>query len=69
MTTTKAMHVLEERHTYLLTKFQETRSAYVIAEAVAVEHALDALAEKLLRDRVARAARHAMLQHVGGASC
>ena len=69
MTTSKAMATLEDRHAYLIRKFEETRSSYVIAEAVAVEHALDALAEKLLRDRVARAARHAMLQHVGGASC
>jgi hypothetical protein len=69
MTTSKAMATLEERHAYLISKFKETRSSYVIAEAVAVEHALDALAEKLLRDRVARAARHAMLQQLPGASC
>jgi len=69
MSTSKAMATLEERHAYLIKKFEETRSSYVIAEAVAVEHALDALAEKLLRDRQARAARHAMLQHLGEASC
>ncbi len=69
MTTSKSMAVLEERHAYLIRKFEETRSSYVIAEAVAVEHALDALAEKLLRDRQARAARHAMMQHLGEASC
>ena len=69
MTTTKAMHVLEERHAYLIKKFEETRSSYVIAEAVAVEQALEALAEKLLRDRVARTARHAMLQQLPVLSC
>jgi hypothetical protein len=69
MTTSKAMAVLEERHAYLIDKFAATKSSYVIAEAVAVEHALDALAEKLLRDRQLRAARHAMMQHVGEASC
>ena len=69
MSTAKAMATLEERHRYLIQKFEETRSSYVIAEAVAVEHALDALAEKLLRDRQARSARHAMMQHVGLSSC
>lgn len=69
MTTSKAMAVLEERHRYLIQKFEETRSSYVIAKAVAVEHALDALAEKLLRDRQARAARHTMMQHLSEASC
>jgi beta-lactamase class D len=69
MSTAKSMAVLEERHAYLIRKFEETRSSYVIAEAVAVEHALDALAEKLLRDRQARAARHTMLQHLPEASC
>jgi len=69
MTTSKAMAALEERHAYLIRKFKDTGSSYAIAEAVAVEHALEALAEKLLRDRQARAARHAMLQHLGEASC
>jgi len=69
MSTAKAMATLEERHRYLIQKFEETRSSYVIAEAVAVEHALDALAEKLLRDRQLRSARHTMLQHLPEASC
>jgi len=69
MSTSKAMAVLEERHAYLIRKFEETQSSYVIAEAVAVEHALDALAEKLLRDRQLRSARHATMTLLGLSSC
>lgn len=74
MTTSKAIKILESRHGYIMHKieaggYQDGRVSFMLGEAVAVEVAVAALADKLLEERSLRAARHATMQHLDGASC
>jgi len=66
MTTSKAIAELEKRHAWVLDKLERTGSHYLSAEASALEHGIDALAEKLLQERRARAARSAVLEMLNG---
>lgn len=66
MTTSKAITELEKRHAWVLDKLEQTGNSYLSAEASALEHAIDALADRLLRERTARAARKAVLEMLSG---
>ena len=66
MTTSKAITELEKRHAWVIDKLEKTGSHYLSAEASALEHAIDALADRLLRERSARTARRAVLEMLNG---
>ncbi len=68
----RALKTLEERHAFLVCKANscnDNRLGFLLSEAEALEFAMDAIARQLLEDRVARAARRAVMEHLSEASC
>lgn len=74
MTTSKAIKIMENRHSFILHKlrtggYEDGRVNFMIGEAAAVEIAVAALAEKLLHERALKAARHATWAYLDRSSC
>ena len=73
MTTSKAIQIIEARHSYVLHKlrnggYMDGRVNFMRGELVAMECAVEALAKQLLEERALRSARHATMEMLEGRS-
>ena len=72
MTTAKALKTLESRHEYLvglIGTVKDGRVNFHLAEAAALEFAMDAVMKQAISERTCRAARHAAMEYLPRESC
>lgn len=72
MTTARALKTLEARHEYLCGLIQTVKDGRVnfyLAEASALEFAMDCIMKQAVADRTCRNARHSAMAYVPRESC
>lgn len=72
MTTARALKTLESRHAHLCELIQTVKDGRVnfhLAEASALEFAMDCIMKQAVADRTCRNARHAAMAYVPRESC
>ena len=72
MTTARALKTLEARHEYLCDLIQTVKDGRVnfyLAEAAALEFAMDCVIKQAIAERTCRNSRHAAMTHVPRESC